>query len=423
MTARYPRLRIITRAARELIGRPQLPSLEWTVESIDLRRSDLDRVRLNLVIMTLDSGMGWGGQATLLELFESMAPHFESARIVVRDRTTPAQVARFPGFRLVSPAEDSDEPRQVVSTAGPEARSLAVGSKDIFMSSHWTDSYFIRKRIVPWQAREFDQAPRPMVYVIQDYEPGFYAWSSHYVLARGTYDVPEPAVAVFNTGLLRDYFREQKHTFSREYSFEPKLNAGLRAYHSREGSPPKKRQILVYGRPWTPRNAFTLMVAGLRSWRARYPDAGRWKIISAGVRHQDIDLGGGVAIESVGKLSMERYAQFLMESGLGISLMISPHPSYPPLEMAHFGIRVLTNHFANKDITRLHDNIDSVEDLSPESIGDHLIALCERFEADPEAGYRGESRMPHYLDDSPVFPFIDDLVGDIATLSRGTGGS
>ena len=157
----------------------------------------------------------------------------------------------------------------------------------------------------------------------------------------------------------------------------------------------------------------------MRAWRDKFPDAHRWSILSLGQPHADIDLDGGVVIKSVGKAGLERYAQVLLESSIGISLMVSPHPSFPPLEMAHFGLMTITNRFANKDLSLLHDNFISIDDVRPESIADQLVTLCRRFESDPTSGYRGESRMPHYLDDTPAFPFAGDVAEDVRSLCPG----
>jgi O-antigen biosynthesis protein len=417
MTSRYPRLNVIKYAVKELVeGRP-LPSIDWITLPVSLRRSPSEAVRLNGFATSINPAKGWAGNMMVIELLESLAPLFGATRILVSDKVTPAEVSRFPGFRLVRAGEESDEPRQVVSIKDAEGRPLPIGAHDICLTSHWSHAYMAINQIIPWQSREYGQAPNPLVYLVQDYEPGFSPWSSEYLLARSTYYAPNPVAAVFSSSLLRDYFRDQGHVFSREFSFEPKLNSVLRQNHYKDGPPPaKKRQILVYGRPWEARNAFGLLEAGLRAWRGRFPDAHRWQVISRGEAHRDIDLGGGVVMKSVGRTSLEQYARILLESAIGVSLMVSPHPSFPPIEMAHFGLWTITNRFANKDLSLLHDNFVSLEDARPDSIADHLIMLCRRFEADPASGYRGASRMPHYLDDTPTFPFVGDLVKDLDSL-------
>ncbi|MBE9127387.1 hypothetical protein IQ257_02205 [Coleofasciculus sp. LEGE 07092] len=152
-----------------------------------------------------------------------------------------------------------------------------------------------------------------------------------------------------------------------------------------------------------------MIVEGLRIWRHRFPLASTWTILSAGQPHSNIDLGDGVVIKSMGKLSLKNYAYALGESSVGLSLMVSPHPSYPPLEMAHYGMWVITNKYENKDISLWHDNILSINDCSPENIANNLITLCQRIEADPMSGWEGKSHIEDYVSDAPLFPFIEEL--------------
>ena len=123
-----------------------------------------------------------------------------------------------------------------------------------------------------------------------------------------------------------------------------------------------------------------------------------------------MDLGAGVRLRSAGKMALEEYAQLMRESAVGLSLMVSPHPSYPPLEMAHFGMRVVTNGFADKDLSRWHENIHSLRDCSPESVAAALGGCCDAVETNPAAGPRGRSLVPEYLSDAPPFPFVGEIV-------------
>ena len=170
---------------------------------------------------------------------------------------------------------------------------------------------------------------------------------------------------------------------------------------------------MVYGRPGTPRNAFPAIIDGLRAWRAGDANAASWRVLSVGQGHPDIDLGGDAVLESIGKLDIPAYASLLRESAIGVSLMISPHPSYPPLEMAHLGLLVLTNRFAGKDPSTWHTNIRSIDDVSAASIGAALSELCRRFEADPDVGRTGTSGRPDYTSDEPQFPFATQLADDL----------
>lgn len=70
----------------------------------------------------------------------------------------------------------------------------------------------------------------------------------------------------------------------------------------------------------------------------------------------------------------------MLTSYAGISLMISPHPSYPPLEMSTFGVRTITNCYENKDLSGFNNNIISLRACNPELIMDTLCTLCDNYD-------------------------------------------
>ena len=181
--------------------------------------------------------------------------------------------------------------------------------------------------------------------------------------ARLAYEPRWPCWGLFNSGELFAFFEAQGHRVERAFVFEPKLSNSLRPFLG--GEPPVKiRRILVYGRPSVPRNCYPAVEKGLRAWAERYPEFSDWEVVSAGLAHPPMPFGRGRAMQSLGKLSLEAYGEMLRGAAVGLSLMASPHPSYPPLEMAHFGLRTVTNKYANKDLATSHPNILSIDDLS-----------------------------------------------------------
>lgn len=366
--------------------------------------------RLNLVLPTVDVARTFGGIRSALDLFEAIGADSMERRIVSVGPTGSGASGAIPAYRPVASGEDPADPLQIASLGGPGA-SLAVRADDVFVATFWTTADLVG-RIRRWQASTYGSAPDRFGYVIQDFEPGFYPWSAQWMLARATYAVPHQTIGIFNTSLLRDYFHSIGIRFGREYAFEPRLLTALR---SPIASPAvtRSRTIVVYGRPGTPRNAFPAIIDGLRAWRASDPNAASWHLASVGQAHPEIDLGGGVVLRSIGKLDLASYASLLRGAAVGISLMVSPHPSYPPLEMAHLGLLVLTNRFADKDLSSWHSNIRSVDDISAASIAATLSVLCRRFEADPDIGATGRSGRPDYTSDEPQFPFASELAADL----------
>ena len=91
-----------------------------------------------------------------------------------------------------------------------------------------------------------------------------------------------------------------------------------------------------------------------------------------------VKLGNGLSLHGLGKLSLAEYAAVLARMDLGISLMFSPHPSYPPLEMAAAGVRVLTNRWPGKEPSLYSPAIRGV-DLIEEDLAAVIQEEVERL--------------------------------------------
>lgn len=60
--------------------------------------------------------------------------------------------------------------------------------------------------------------------------------------------------------------------------------------------------------------------------------------------------------------------------------MVSPHPSYPPLEMANFGCITISNKYLNKDLRKRSNNILNLELFSASSVADAIEEAVSRYE-------------------------------------------
>lgn len=379
-------------------------------------RSASTAFRLNLVVPTVEGARTFGGIRTALDVFEAIGDDVPQRRIVAAKGAALGPGESFGPYAAVSPGEDPAAHLQFVALERP-GTPLAVRLDDVFVATFWTTAELVA-RLRRWQASTYGRAPGAFGYLIQDYEPAFYPASAQSELARATYSDAEGTIGVFNTALLRDHFHASGIRFDREFVFEPKILPELRT--SMAETPVRRtRTIVVYGRPGTPRNAFSAIVDGLRAWHANQPDADSWTLLSVGQPHPDVDLGGGSVLRSIGKLDLESYAALLRGSAIGISLMISPHPSYPPLEMAHLGMLVLSNRYGGKDLSTWHSNIVSTDDLSADGIAAGLAELCRRFEADPETGASGRPLRPEFTSEGPLFPFASELAAALG-VPRGS---
>lgn len=412
MLRRIPPARRAAQAALRTLQMEQAFLAEQTIGEISplgARASKLAAPRVNLLLPGISRRHFFGGAHTALQFLETVGAGVDT-RIIVTDERLPIDpdpsiLARWP--RHEAAAEDRPGPQLVVAGARGEG-SIALRAGERFIATIWWSAH-LAQQLIAWQRTQLGTGA-PMLYLIQDFEPGFYPWSSRFALAEQSYRFPD-TIAVFNSRALADYFSTQGYAFRERFVFEPIFNPRLAAQIERQRHTPKRRRILVYGRPSVPRNAFGLIVAGLHEWSAGDPQAAQWELLSVGEAHPEVPLGAGLALRSLGKLDLDGYAQVLGESAIGISLMISPHPSYPPLEMAAFGLRTISNRFGPKDLAHSAANIESLAELSPGALARHLGALTAAFEQhlsgdDPRPWCAMGSAPPAPPD---PFPFADQL--------------
>lgn len=372
------------------------------------------RPRLNLIIPTINPGQAFGGVTTALDLFISLGVvGGMDLRIILDEidaRPDRSVVDRIAARKAMRPDQIEILPR---TRAIPD---VPVRARDLFISYNW----WATLNLQPLRDKQREQLGRalPYLYIYQEYEPGFYAFSTAHQLAWQATRGSGEWWAIYNSQQLVDFLGALGVQPSRSYIIEPSLSPSMRPL--RDPTTTKERTILVYGRQTIARNCYSAVAAGLRLWAATYPDAKSWRLVSAGASHPPVKLADGAVLTSVGKLSLEDYAALLNRSAVGLSLMASPHPSYPPLEMAHFGLLTITNSFAFKDLSTAHENIRSVDDIRPACVASALAAACDNFINDQAIGWRGKSNMPGYLD-GPAFPFLDQLVADLReTMQAGT---
>ncbi len=379
-----------------------------------------ERLRLNLVVPSVSPAQAYGGINTCVAFLHELSGLISAQgiahelRAIVTNDDVPAETV----FSLLPPARRFSVPVSCVAVHA-HATGFETGPRDIFFATTWWTAHNLFP-VLRSRHAAFGGVPIPLFHFIQDYEPQLYPLSSSSLLARDVYANDWPTAGIFNSQLLADYFAAQGHRLSHQFVFEPLMPAALQAHLPRLGSVPKARQILVYGRPQEARNCFSLVRMGLQSFAARHSRYADWQILSAGAPHAPIALGGGREAKSVGKLSLADYADTLLSSAVGLSLMASPHPSYPPLEMAHFGLLTVTNGFANKDLSRFHENCVSLQRVHPDAIADALAAACARLEADPACGLKGKSFMPGYSSGSgfACAPDVARLIAEIDAAGR-----
>jgi hypothetical protein len=132
--------------------------------------------------------------------------------------------------------------------------------------------------------------------------------------------------------------------------------------------------MLVYARPeqHASRNMFELAILALRAAVAEGALApGEWSIdgIGAGRAFEPVPLGRGAQLAMLPRVTLGEYQSLLPRYDAGLSLMLTPHPSLVPLEMAAAGLVTVTNTYANKTAAALH------------ALSSNLVAVAPTVEA------------------------------------------
>ncbi len=360
----------VYRKVRSAVFKPKFNT--YSADLIKPKAIDSDALRLNLILPTFSRSSVFGGISTALKIFRTTAEALGcDMRIIVTGSERFSKLTyEYEGFAHNAPKNG------IFFTS--ESNVLEIGRNDVFLYTFWLTAFYFAP-VLAWQRKKFGVPDRKAVYLIQDYEPGFYAWSTEYMLAESTYRCGDDVIAVFNSKELYDYFKLNRYQFHSEHFFRPCLNDSLRQCLMKgAGKQKREKIIMIYGRPAHFRNAFGLIHSALKKWSAEYSDAASWKIYSLGDKYDNISLKNNT-IEFLGKLSLQEYADMMFRASVGISLMVSPHPSYPPLEMSTFGVKTITNTYYPKELKDFNGNIVSMDLCTPELLAAQLTALCRQY--------------------------------------------
>jgi hypothetical protein len=302
-------------------------------------------------------------------------------------------------------------PNVELVTAHDRSATTWLGEDDVFLATAWWTAQMIDQILPQSRVKKF-------LYLIQDYEPGFYPWSTRYALSLESYGFNFEAL-INQQPLLDLLVQNRAGRFadpdfaSTCLVFEPAV--ARNHFYPEWSAEPRRKRLLFYARPQAPRNLYELGVLALKKAVARGAfSPQRWDLCFMGESLPDADLGHGVVIRSLPWLGYDAYAALLRSSDVGLALMLSPHTGYPPLEMAACGLSVVTNTFATKTAARLQAISANLIPAAPtlESVVEGLLSAARRTE-DWEARRAASAvRLPGCWDEvfEPLVPRILQMV-------------
>lgn len=328
------------------LGFETMPPLQVQVGS-----SDEARPSLNVLLPKLGQGHLTGGPNTAVQFAAMLSMSGIPVRIVVVDEALPADMAALLGHVKVLVGVETELPNLTFASTFDAEKPAQIGRRDMFLATSWTTAYRLKNVLGRMAIPEF-------IYLIQDFEPSFYPWSGSYAQALETYGMSYHALV--NEQFLADYLISTGAGQFADASSQMNVSVFEPAVDERFFYPVKRsgdtRQLLFYARPANPRNLFGLGFEALRLAASATVFANAdWRFVAIGDSSlESMPLGGGRMLEPAPWLSYTEYARLIRESDLLLCPMLSPHTSYPVLEMAACRGISVTNTFGPKTQARLN---------------------------------------------------------------------
>jgi len=340
------------------------------------RLDDSVKPSVNLVLPELSAKGIFAGIRTALEFGCSLAEqtHRPLRLISLRGKSNGADMTQAREYvEREFPREDG---QRTTVHAASELGGVSVNSNDLWVATHWTTAHAldVAKRLNILRASQ-------VVYLIQDYEPGFSPWSTDHALARSTYHAGFRLVV--NSTPLQDYLRKAEGIdVSGEFVFAPSIDVDRLKLASEARVPSSVPRVLFYGRPSKPRNMYAIGLSALYLVADELRRRGvEGHFVSAGEPHQDVQLSDTHTLVSKGKLPWDAYFKLLSNTDVVLCLQASPHPSHPPLDAVAAGCMAVTNEMGGTRAGR-HPRL-LVAEPYPDALAARLLEAIDAM-AQPE---------------------------------------
>lgn len=318
-------------------------------QPIDSVLFESNSVRLNLVTDSLAAKLLFGGVATALILATEFAKRNDMIlRIITRDNVTdPKDYYTILELNGIEPPKEveffSDADRDV---NGKRITKLPVSEKDVFLATSW------------WSAKAIEKTTlrKRFFYIIQEVETFFYPYGDEQLFCSEVMQ-NENIDFIVNSKYLWDYFAENETNIVKHgMYFEPAFSNSL--YKEPRFIDKPKKVLFFYSRPNNPRNLFAHGLLFLdEAIKRGIIDTEKWEICFAGQDVPEVVFADGSRPNCLGQMSWEKYRSFVKNVDLALSLMYTPHPSYPPYDVAVSGGVVVSNKCLNKEKFEQCENV------------------------------------------------------------------
>ncbi len=364
--------------ARAIFGRfsPAVPLNLITIPPL------AESPRLNIVLPGLRRDKLSGGPNTALNIGYRLAARGVPVRFFSTDiALDPEPELLFEHMRRLSGIDERLENVELVD-ASDRGTTVGIGERDVFMATAWWTAQMIHWSLPLMRTQRF-------IYLVQDIETVLHDHSSQWALAQQTYSMD--FLPVVNHPLLFEHLVSNRvgrfadpELAERALVIDPAIDRAH--FHPEAPEPGRKRRLLFYARPMIARrNLFEVGLAGLRLAAKRGVfDGADWEVAGMGEHFDPIELTEHHRLECLPWMNFEGYARAMRQSDVLLSLMLSPHPSYPPLEMAACGGVTVTNRYGCKTAERMASISPRIlaAEPDPESVAVAIAEAVERSDAE-----------------------------------------
>ncbi|TXN28244.1 glycosyltransferase [Lacisediminihabitans profunda] len=308
----------ISSEANSLMYKASISSAEVdAVHALHAENADFREIRtVNWFVPDIDMPF-FGGLNTAFRLADKLArDHGVANRFVMMAARNEAYVAgalaaAFPGLAG----------SELFFYDGSDGEIATIPPADAAVATLWLTAAHVAK--APGVKRKF--------YLMQDYEPGFYPASTMFAMAEESYRLG--LYGICNTVSMHKIYTESYE--GEAMYFTPAVDQSIyNAVDRREKGDDEPVTIFAYARDHF-RNCWELVFAALSEIKRIHGDGVR--IVAAGARY----LPESADFIDMGLLDYRATGALYRETDIGVTMQISRHPSYLPLELMSSGVAMV----------------------------------------------------------------------------------
>lgn len=319
--------------------------------------------RVNIITDSINSGSLYGGVGTAI-ILASLLAEARNARLRIITRTEQGLASNLAHVLETYGIHLPHEVEFVFAPFWDNQYEIDIGGDECFITTSWWTTAATMKSI----------SHNDIIYLLQEDERMFYPYGDERLRCSQVLQNKEIHF-VLNTKLMYEHLVADglENIAERGSWFEPAFPKDV--FFPRRQDQGGKRIFMFYARPNNLRNLFYFGLELIdEAIKRGILDPVKWDIRMVGKDIPELIFADTCVPTRSENLQWAEYAELVGNVDLGLCLMYTPHPSYPPLDLAASGAVVVTNRFGRKrDLTNYSKNI-VCGDLDLESM---LVALAE----------------------------------------------